>query len=319
MPKHSKKGCWRFKMSNIKILITYHDKHPALKSDILTPIQTGCVTAPKLFAGMLRDDEGENISGKNPNYCELTAQYWAWKNYDKLGNPNHIGFMHYRRQFMFDGWRGDPNCVWLPAGDVYFIPFITGSYFKRFADKAIRDTLSETDCVAITPYDVKNIGSENLREQYGKLEEQKVENFDVFIRTAKEIAPDYVKEIEMIETGSVQYLCNMFVMLRELFFRYNEFCFPILFETEKRIHIGDNDRTLGYFGEFLLTVFMFKLKAEGVRIKELPASYILSDDIYRHPRLSFFFYKFLSKITFGKMRKKFKSKKRQLKQICRCR
>ena len=36
---------------------------------------------------------------KNRNINELTALYWAWKNYDKLGNPDYIGLMHYRRQF----------------------------------------------------------------------------------------------------------------------------------------------------------------------------------------------------------------------------
>ncbi|MBR1777555.1 MAG: DUF4422 domain-containing protein [Alphaproteobacteria bacterium] len=299
----------------VKILISYHDNHPILKSDVLTPIQTGCVNAPELFDGMLRDDIGNNISDKNPNYCELTAQYWAWKNYDKLDNPDYIGFMHYRRQFMFDGWRGNPKCAWQPNGDVFYVPFITEGYCRHFADETIRSVLKEFDCVAITPYDLTNLKSSSCREQYGKLEKQKVENFDIFIQTAKEIAPDYVKEIEMIENGSVQYFCNMFVMSRNLFFRYNEFCFPILFETEKRIQIGDNDRTLGFLGEFLLTAFLFKLQTEQVWIKELPASYILSDVVYKYPHLSFFYYWFLSKIAVGERRKRHKTKRKEIKRI----
>lgn len=299
----------------VKILISYHDKHPLIKSDILTPIQTGCANAPELFDGMLRDDDGDNISDKNPNYCELTAQYWAWKNYDKIGNPDYIGFMHYRRHFMFDGWRGNPKYAWLPNGDVFYMPFITDDYRAHFSDDKISAALQNCDCVVIKPYDVKNINSQNLREQFGKLGRQKIENFDIFIQTAKEIAPDYIKEIEMIEKGSVQYLCNMFVMPKNLFFRYNEFCFPILFETEKRIHIGDNDRTLGYLGEFLLSVFIFKLKAENAKIKELPASYILSDKVYHHPRLSFWYYWLLSKISLGRRRKIYKAERKKLKMI----
>lgn len=46
-----------------------------LKSDILTPIQTGCANTERLFDGMLHDDDGENISAENPKYNELSAQY----------------------------------------------------------------------------------------------------------------------------------------------------------------------------------------------------------------------------------------------------
>ena len=33
---------------------------------------------------------GDHISSKNPNYCELTGLYWAWKNLD----CEYIGLCH---------------------------------------------------------------------------------------------------------------------------------------------------------------------------------------------------------------------------------
>ena len=41
------------------------------------PVQVGAEKKESL--GYARDNEGENISKKNPNYCELTGLYWAWK------------------------------------------------------------------------------------------------------------------------------------------------------------------------------------------------------------------------------------------------
>lgn len=86
----------------VKIFISYYDEHPLIKSEILTPIQTGCSSAVKLFDGMLCDNTGDNISAANDRYCELSAQYWVGTHLSELGNPNYIGFMHYRRHFILD-------------------------------------------------------------------------------------------------------------------------------------------------------------------------------------------------------------------------
>jgi hypothetical protein len=307
-----------YDVKNIKIFISYHDEHYKIKSKILKPIQTGCSNAVKLFSGMLRDDIGENISEKNNKYCELSAQYWVWKNYDKIQNPDYVGFMHYRRHFMFDNWTGNPDWCWLPKGNVYFVPNITPQYLTHISDEKIQKCLDDCDCIVLKPYDVKFLESENIRHQYSRLPEQDSKIFDEFIKVAKELHPDYMSEIEMIEHGSIQYLCNMFIMTKDLFFEYNKFCFSILEELDKRIDSSrmseSASRFLGYIGEFCLSIFVFHLKKTSkTKIKELNGAYILSDEAIVNPRRKYWYYWFISKITFGKIKKKYKQKRRQMK------
>ena len=66
---------------NVKILIAYHKESLLIKDDVFCPIQVGrAVSNTKL--DMIGDNTGENISEKNPIYCEMSAVYWAWKNLD---------------------------------------------------------------------------------------------------------------------------------------------------------------------------------------------------------------------------------------------
>ena len=85
-------------MDKIKILVACHKPGTVNQDEVFTPIHVGRVISKYKdeMAGMIGDDTGENISEKNPQYCELTAQYWAWKN---NFNVEYIGFCHYRRFF----------------------------------------------------------------------------------------------------------------------------------------------------------------------------------------------------------------------------
>ncbi len=86
------------KSLTIRILVTMHKPYRVPEDAMYLPIHVGAALHSKVLPGVQRDDEGDNISEKNPLYCELTGLYWAWKNLD----ADYVGIAHYRRHF---GWK----------------------------------------------------------------------------------------------------------------------------------------------------------------------------------------------------------------------
>ena len=64
--------------------------------DIYKPIQCGRALSEPI-PGAVGDDTGDNISCSNPDVNEMTAIYWAGTHLDEFGNPEYVGFCHYRR------------------------------------------------------------------------------------------------------------------------------------------------------------------------------------------------------------------------------
>lgn len=62
---------------NIKIGIAAHKVYRMPSEKSYLPIQVGAHGKDDI--GYTRDDIGDNISEKNPYYCELTGLYWMWK------------------------------------------------------------------------------------------------------------------------------------------------------------------------------------------------------------------------------------------------
>ena len=78
---------------NAKIIIATHKMYDMPQDDIYLPVHVG--REGKDALPYQPDNTGDNISAKNPSYCELTGLYWAWKNLD----CDYLGLAHYRRHF----------------------------------------------------------------------------------------------------------------------------------------------------------------------------------------------------------------------------
>ena len=83
---------------HIALFVAAHKPDFVIHDEVHTPIHVGRVVSKfkAEMAEMLGDNTGENISEKNPSYCEMTAHYWIWKN---VKDAEFVGLCHYRRYF----------------------------------------------------------------------------------------------------------------------------------------------------------------------------------------------------------------------------
>ena len=69
---------------DIKIVIAAHKPYRMPEDTMYVPLHVGAEgkknpDGTPLDLGYQKDNEGDNIAAKNPNYCELTGIYYAWK------------------------------------------------------------------------------------------------------------------------------------------------------------------------------------------------------------------------------------------------
>ena len=88
------------KQKNIQICVSHRiDLESALvPNPLYQPVLCGSVFLKgKTPPGFMRDDVGDNISERRMTFCEVTIQYWMWKNLQL----DYYGLCHYRRYLAF--------------------------------------------------------------------------------------------------------------------------------------------------------------------------------------------------------------------------
>lgn len=264
-------------MDTIKIFISYHKESEVLKSDIMTPIHVGAKKS-SVVLDMLRDDEGDNISEKNDRYCELTAQYWAWKNV----KADYYGFMHYRRHFIF---RDVP--YWVEDGALVEFDRIDLQYKMELGlcDDSIRRCLDGYDILIPSMTDTSLWGTMSNEIQFSSLENLHAVDFNIVCQTIVDLYPDYKPYVLKFRMSKKAYWYNMFVMKKELFSDYSEWLFTILQSAEKRIDFtGYNQqesRVLAFMAERLFTIWLMKLFDDKpqAKVKIMKMTKVLNTDI----------------------------------------
>lgn len=228
--------------SAIKIVVATHKDYWMPEDPVYLPLLVG---AEKNCAGreFAKDNTGENISAKNPNYCELTGLYWAWKNLD----GEYVGLVHYRRHFANGQW-------WKNKRERIF----SGDEF----DAAMKNT----DVLLPKP---RHYWIETNYSQYAHAHHE-----EDLIQTRKillEKYPEYIPAFDQSMQRRNGHRFNMFVMKRALLDEYCVWLFDILFELEKRLDIStysqNDQRVFGFVGERLLDVW---IETEKLAYHEIP-------------------------------------------------
>ena len=240
-------------MKNIKIFICAHKEVPLPQHPYFLPVQAGAALH-ELILGYQPDNEGDNISIKNPHFCELTCHYWAWKN---LKNVDIVGLNHYRRYFDFKKkW---PQF----SADKHFIPtdiFLKQDY--QFPD--LETILKKYDIILpiARHWRVSNT------QQYADYHIAK--DWEMLRQIIKDRSPEYIPAFEKtMDCSNKAVGYNMFIMRWEHFDAYSEWLFEILFEVERRVPPIDDpvqSRIYGYMSERLINVFC---KHHHLRIKHV--------------------------------------------------
>lgn len=223
-------------MSNIKIIVATHKEYKMPQDEMYVPLLVGA-NKNKVKTIKNKDNTGDNISDKNPYYCELTGLYWAWKNLD----TDYIGLAHYRRRF-----------------------------------KGKKQDLSKEECeqylqkASVLLPKKRNYVIETLYSHY-----QHTMYIGPLDKTGEIIAkkcPNYFEEFKNLKKRRSAHMFNMMIMDRKTLNEYCKWLFDILEELEKEKYKEKYDdfhaRFYGRVSELLLDVW---LRTNHIKYQEIPA------------------------------------------------
>ena len=220
---------------DIKIVVASHKNYVMPKDDIYIPVHVGA--EGKESIGFVGDNTGDNISAKNPFYCELTGLYWGWKNLD----CDYLGLAHYRRHFSV-----------------------------RKKSKNLIDCVltSEEAKELLTNYDLilpkkRNYYIETLESHFNHVKFTKESDLQMLRNTIQKFSPEYTRYFDANMKKTSGHMFNMFIMKKELADQYCSWIFSILAELEKTIDLSTDfhparRRMLGYLAEFLIDIWIEK-------------------------------------------------------------
>ena len=245
-------------MGLIKLYVSCHKPFDIPAHPLLCPIQVGVALSENRFEGMLSDAQGENISRLNPQYCELTAQYWAWKN----DTADWQGFFHYRRFLYPDVQAARPYRI----ENVPTLPLLEKLGYNSFAE-----TIQQYDMIC----PIREQMYVSVRQHYAEAPFHHQADLERMERILYQMYPAYQPAAQAYLDGTVHYFGNLYIFSRKQFERYCAWLFPLLAEFDRQTDLTgyttQERRVDGYLAERLFGIYLTHVKQnELLRMLELP-------------------------------------------------
>lgn len=243
-------------MNDIRLFVCCHRPEYVPEHPLLYPVQVGAALSDCRFDGFLQDDVGKHISQKNRSYCELTAQYWVWKNV----NADYCGFFHYRRYLYPDTASQRPYIIRTKP---------TKALLNKLGFDEMAGLIRQYDMIVPTGEDMRI----SVREHYASAPYHRAKDLALIEEIVANRSPEMGAAMEDYLSGTVHYFGNMYIMRREVFEDYCAWLFPILEEFDERADLAGYSpqelRVDGYLAERLFGVY-YTHKKKAFATLELP-------------------------------------------------
>lgn len=277
---------------DIKIAVAYHKQSAMLSHPYLIPVHAGKVISDKeLF--IQGDNEGDNISWKNPWYCELTVLYWLWKN----TTADYKGLMHYRRTFAIR------DTFWFKKANLHLKFFMRrfSSIWSPYHSVGVKKQYgcNEAEFIESTTAFCDNLdmmlsdGTEMIVPHPGRFYialrrtlcyEVGGQNLELMDEIVKKDYPEFFPYYTKAMNGLWFYNCNMSIMRNDIFEEYCSMLFNILQRHEeeivKRGILKDvstekaYSRVSGFLAEMLTNAYIIYSQEKGRKIKVMPVAFL---------------------------------------------
>ncbi len=264
---------------DLKIFVTHtsNKNDETIKNPLYVDVVAGAVNQKKTMPeGFVGDNTGENISDKNKYYCELSTQYWAWKNVE----ADYYGFCHYRRYMTLSSKdysdygestrRGQINSSILSPETVKMFGLENADEMKKYVE--------QFDVIVPVEQDLSKLPTcQGIKKDvYGHFAGHDrmfmhAPDLDLLMELIDELFPEYSDDAKKFMRQPKFWGFNCFVMKKALFYELCEFEFTILEEMEKRIdntyYNRQQSRIYGFMAEILSCLYFYHLKKERKDIR----------------------------------------------------